>query len=434
MKFNSLFRALKYRNYKLFFSGQIISLTGTWMQQVALSWLLYNLTGSAFILGLVGFSSQVPTFLLSPFAGVLIDRWNKHRIIVITQILLMIQASILSVLVFTGSIEVWHVITLNIFSGLVNGFDMPARQSFIIEIVEKREDLGNAIALNSSVFNAARLVGPSVAGLLIAAVGEATCFFINAVSFIAVIIALLSMRIKPVVHEQSTRNVIHGLMEGARYTFGFAPIRSLILLVALMSLVGMPYTVLMPVYARDILNGNANTLGFLMGAIGTGALSGAIFLASRKTVLGLGKIIMVAAICFGIGLIMFSQSSSIAISILTLFITGGSMMIQNASSNTILQTIAEDKMRGRVMSFYTMSFMGMMPFGSLAAGTLASRFGAPVTLAAGGVICLLGGLVFAWQLKSLRTMVIPIYKERGIIPEIATGIQTASNLRVPPDN
>jgi MFS family permease len=432
---SSILRALRYRNYKLFFSGQIISLTGTWMQQVALSWLVYTLTGSAFILGIVGFSSQVPTFVLAPFAGVLIDRWNKHKIIVITQFLLMIIAFLLAILVYTGLVQIWHVIVLNILTGLINGFDMPARQSFMIEIVEKREDLSNAIALNSSVFNAARLVGPSVAGLFIAVVGEAACFLFNGISYIAVIIALLAMRLNPVIHaENKAGNVLKNLKEGVKYTFGFTPIRSLIFLIALMSLWGMPYTVLMPVFAKDILHGGAHTLGFLMGAIGTGALTGAIYLASRKTVLGLGKFIVTAGLFFGTGLILFSQSENLVLSLLVLSVTGASMMVQSASCNTILQTIVEDKMRGRVMSFFTMSFTGMMPFGSLISGSIASGIGAPATLTIGGIICILGAIIFASQLKAIRRMVAPIYRKMGIIPEIAEGIQNTSNIRVPPEN
>jgi MFS family permease len=435
MEISLILRALKHRNYKLFFSGQIISLTGTWMQQVALSWLVYSMTGSAFILGVVGFSSQVPTFILAPFAGVLIDRWDKHKIIIITQFLLMLIAFLFAFLIYTGLIQVWHIIALNIITGFINGFDMPARQSFMIEIVEKREDLSNAIALNSSVFNAARLIGPSIAGLFIAAVGEAACFLFNGISFIAVIIALLAMRIKPFIRENGMEtNVIAGLKEGFKYTFGFQPIRSLILLIALMSLWGMPYTVLMPVFAKDVLHGGAHTLGFLMGAVGMGALTGAIYLASRKSILGLGKLIVFAGITFGIGLICFSQSVNLYFSLLVLSVTGASMMMQSASCNTILQTIVDDNMRGRVMSFYTMSFMGMMPFGSLISGSIASGIGAPATLTIGGIICIFGGILFASQLKTIRRMVAPIYRKIGIIPEIAAGIQNTSNIRVPPEN
>jgi MFS family permease len=436
MKLGLLLRALKYRNYRLYFGGQIISLTGTWMQQVALSWLVYRLSGSAFILGLVGFSSQIPTFILTPFAGVLIDRLNKHRIIIATQVLLMIQAFLLTILVFTNLIDVWHVILLNIFTGLVNGFDLPARQAFIVEIVERREDLSNAIALNSSIFNSARLIGPSVAGIIIAATGEGICFLINGISFLAVIIALLAMKIKPEAGQKDTvqNGILEDLKEGYNYAFGFIPIRAILLLLALVSLMGMPYTILMPVFAKEVLQGGPHTLGFLMGAVGVGALCGAFYLASRKSVLGLGKVIVIAASSFGIALIFFSLSATLIVSLLMLIITGASVMMQMASSNTILQTIVEDKMRGRVMSFYTMAFMGMVPFGSLISGSLASKIGAPNTLIIGGIFCIAGAMIFASQLPLLRKLVRPIYEKMGIIPEIVSGIQTASNLRVPPEN
>ncbi len=281
-----LLRALKHKNYRLFFGGQIISLTGSWMQQVALSWLVYRMTGSAFILGLVSFSSQIPILILSPIAGVLIDRMNKHRIIIATQTLLMLQAFLLTFLVFSNVVEVWQIILLNIFSGIVNAFDLPARQSFIVEIVEKREDLGNAIALNSSIFNSARLVGPSIAGILISAVGEGICFLINGLSFIAVIVALLAMKIKAHHIEAKHSDMLQGFKKGINYTFGFIPIRAILLLIALISIVGMPYTILMPVFAKEILHGGPHTLGFLMGAIGIGALCGAFYLASRKFRIG----------------------------------------------------------------------------------------------------------------------------------------------------
>ncbi|HSR18748.1 MAG TPA: MFS transporter, partial [Ignavibacteriaceae bacterium] len=425
---------LKHKNYRLFFGGQIISLTGSWMQQVALSWLVYRITGSAFILGLVGFSSQIPILILSPIAGVLIDRMNKHRIIIATQILLMLQAFLLTFLIFSNVVEVWHIILLNIFSGVINAFDLPARQSFIVEIVEKREDLGNAIALNSSIFNSARLAGPSIAGILISAAGEGICFLINALSFVAVITALLVMKIKPHHTETKHSDMLQGFKEGIKYTFGFIPIRTILLLIALISIVGMPYTILMPVFAKEILHGGPHTLGFLLGAIGIGALCGAFYLASRNSVLGLGKIIAIAASSFGLGLILFSLSRNFVLSMAMLVITGMSMMVQMSSSNTILQTIVEDKMRGRVMSFYTTAFTGMAPFGSLMAGFLASKIGATNTLIIGGLCCLTGAALFAKQLPLLKGLVRPIYVKMGIIPEVAEGLQRASNLRVPPEN
>ncbi|MDR3608966.1 MAG: MFS transporter [Ignavibacteriaceae bacterium] len=434
MKFKNLGRALRHRNYKLFFSGQLISLIGTWMQSLAMGWLVYRLTNSAFMLGLVGFSSQIPTFFLSPFAGVFLDRWNKHKVIIVTQILSMVQALILAYLVLSGTVHIWYLVLLNIFIGMVNGFDIPARQSFIVEMIENREDLGNAIALNSSMFNAARLVGPSVAGLLIAALGEGVCFLINGLSYIAVILSLLAMRINYVKHPYEEKHVLAGLKEGMKYAWKFVPIRSILTMIALLSLAGMPYTVLMPVFARETLKGGAHTLGFMVGAIGVGALSGALYLASRKTVLGLGKVIASAAVLFGIGLILFSFSHNLIFSLIMLVVTGVTMMVHMASCNTILQTIVQDKMRGRVMSYYTMAFMGMTPFGSLIYGGLASLLGAPQTLIFGGSVCILGGLMFIYKLPIFKKLIRPVYKEKGIIREIAEGIGTAVNLRTPPQN
>ena len=434
MKYKNLLRALRHRNYKLFFSGQLISLIGTWMQGLAMGWLVYRMSNSAFMLGLVGFASQIPTLILSPFAGVLLDRWDKHKTIIITQTLSMVQAFILSYLVLSGGVHIWQLVILNVFIGMVNGFDIPARQSFIVEMIEDRDDLGNAIALNSSMFNAARLIGPSVAGLIIAAVGEGICFLLNAISYIAVIISLLAMRINYVKHSHQDKHVLAGLKEGIKYAWNSIPIRSILLIIALLSLAGMPYSVLMPVFARKILNGGAHTLGFLVGAIGVGALCGALYLASRKTVRGLGKIIPMAAISFGVSLIIFSFSHNLIFSLAMLLLTGMSMMIHTASCNTILQTVVDDKMRGRVMSYYTMAFMGMTPFGSLIFGGLASQIGAPNTLIIGGVFCILGGIIFAYKLPMFKTLIRPIYKEKGIIPEIAEGIQAAANLRTPPQN
>ena len=310
-----MFRALQYRNYRLFFMGQGVSLIGTWMQQVAMSWLVYRLTDSVFLLGMVSFASQVPSFLLGPFAGVVSDRYNRHRILLLTQALSLLQASTLAALVLTGQIEIWHILALSGFLGVINAFDISARQAFVVELVEKREDLSNAIALNSSLFNGARLVGPSIAGILIAAVGEGMCFLINAVSYLAVLASLLMMHLRPFVPVKETRKVWQSLREGFQYAFGFPPIRSIILLIALLSLVGMPFSVLMPVFARDILGGGANTLGFLMGASGIGALSGALYLASRKTVVGLGKVIVMATLLFGAGLMAFSFSKVLLLSL-----------------------------------------------------------------------------------------------------------------------
>jgi MFS family permease len=412
-----IFRALSHRNYRLFFGGQSISLIGTWMQQIAMSWLVYRLTHSAFLLGVVGFTGRIPTFLFAPLAGVLVDRWSRHRLLVITQILSTIQALILAFLVLTGMITVWHIIFLSLFLGFVNAFDVPVRQSFVVDMVEKEEDLGNAIALNSSMATSARLFGPSIAGILIATVGEGMCFLLNGLSFLAVIAALLAMKIPRRKREMQNRQVIQGLKEGFSYAFGFAPIRSLLLLLGLVSLMGMPYQVLMPIFAGKILHGGPHTLGFLMAASGCGALAGTIYLASRKSVLGLGRIIVISSSLFGIGLITFSLSRVLWLSFLLMSLTGFGMMVQMASTNTVLQTIVEEDKRGRVMSFYAMAFMGMVPFGSLLAGSLANHIGAPYTVMIGGIACILGSVMFAKKLPSLRKIARPVYVEKGIISE-----------------
>lgn len=419
MKLNlALFRALRNRNFRLFFVGQSISLIGTWMQQIAMSWLIYRLTNSAFLLGFIGFISMIPALFLSPVAGVIADRFERRPLMIIIQSLSMIQALALAVLIFTDTIAVWHIIALGIFLGFVNSFDMPVRQSFLIEIVNSRDDLGNAIALNSTMVNGARLIGPTVAGILIAATGEGVCFLINGISYIAVIASLFMMKLTPPSKEHKRMDMIKGLSEGFHYVFGFAPIRSVIILLALVSLMGMPYTVLMPILAKDILHGGPNTLGLLMGATGIGALCGAFFLASRKTVVGLGRVIPIATSIFAVGLISLGFSGNIILSMFLMLFTGFGMMVEMAASNTIIQTLADDDKRGRVMSFYAMAFRGMVPFGSLFAGSVAAKIGAPFTLAIGGFFLLIGAAWFAYQLPALRKLVRPIYIKKGIITEV----------------
>jgi MFS family permease len=413
--FNHIFRSLRGRNYRLFFIGQGISLIGTWMQQVAMSWLVYSLTNSAFLLGVVSFSGLILNLLLAPFAGVLVDRLNKHKMLLSTQVLSMIQALILSTVVLTGGSAVWNLILLSAALGAINAFDMPTRQSIVINMVEKREDLGNAIALNSSLFNGTRLIGPAIAGILVATIGEGLCFLINGLSFIAVIACLLAIKITP-----SVKNVVHpdyfkGLKEGLNYSFGFAPIRYIFLLLTYLSFVAMPFTVLLPVFAKDILQGGASTLGFLTTAMGLGALIGAIFMASRKNVRGLGRIIIVSAIIFGAGLILFSFTGVLWLSLLTMAITGFGMVVAMAASNTFLQTIADDDKRGRVMSFYVMAFMGLAPFGSLIYGALASVITVPTTLLIGGALELLGAVVFAWKFSSLAKLIQETYRKKEIV-------------------
>jgi len=411
-----IFRSFQYRNFRLFFGGQSISLIGTWIQRIATPWLVYHLTGSALLLGVVGFAGQIPTFIIAPFAGVLTDRWNKYYILIGTQIAAMLQAFILAILYLSGHIQVWHIVVLSVFLGCINAFDVPARQSFVIEMVDKKEELGNAIALNSSMVNGARLIGPSIAGLLIAFMGEGICFMLNAISYLFVIASLLFMKVKPRITKKKDVAVLKQLKEGFVYAFGFAPIKYILILLAMVSFMGMPYTVLMPVFAKEILHGGAHTFGFLMAASGVGALSGALYLASRKNVIGLSKIIPIAAFTFGIGLIAFSLSRFFLLSLVLLSIAGLGMMIQIAASNTILQTIVDDDKRGRVMSFYTMAFMGSAPFGSLFAGSMTSIIGAPNTILVGGITCIIGAAIFAYKLPMIKSKIRPIYVKLGILP------------------
>ena len=432
-KLSDMFRALRSRNYKLFFMGQGISLIGTWMQQIALSWLVYRLTDSVFLLGAVTFSSQIPSFLLGPFAGVAADKFERHKVLLVTQVLSMLQASTLAVLVLTGAIQIWHILALSAVLGTINAFYIATRQAFVIELVERREDVSNAIALNSSMFNMARLVGPTIAGLLIAVVGEGVCILINAVSYLAVLASLLLMRLKPFERVRQDRKVWQSLKDGFRYAFGFPPIRALILIVALISLFGMPFTVLLPVFARDILHGGANTLGYLMGASGLGALSGALFLAQRKSVLGLGKVIVGTMTLFGTALMAFSFSEFFLLSLVLMLFSGFGMIVTMASCNTLLQTIVEDDKRGRVMSLYATAFMGMAPIGSMLAGSVAEHIGVAYTLLGCGFLCAVSIIPFAVSLPRLRQMVQPIYERLGIAPQIATGLQSASNLSAPPE-
>jgi MFS family permease len=434
MNWQFVLRTLRYRNYRLFYLGQGVSLVGTWMTRVATAWLIYRLTHSAFLLGLVSFSSQIPILLVGPMAGVWVDRWDRHRVLVVTQILSMLQSFALAALALTGNINVLDVILLNLFQGAVNAFDMPARQAFVIEMVEKREDLGNAIALNSSLVNGTRLIGPSVAGLVIAAVGEGYCFLIDGFSYMAVIVSLLAMTVAARSTGHAREAMLSELREGWNYVRNFRPIWSILLLLALISLVGMPYTTLMPIFAGSILHGGPHTLGFLMAATGSGALIGAISLAARRSVLGLGRIIPMTAGMFGLALICFAASRLLWLSLPLLVLAGFSFMQQMAASNTVLQTIVEDEKRGRVMSFYSMAFQGMAPFGSLIAGVSASRIGAPHTLMIGGSVCIVGAALFASQLHTLRQLVHPIYVRIGIIPELARGIHTASVLQEPPED
>ncbi len=428
-----MLRALSYRNYRLFFGGQVVSLVGTWITTTATNWLVYRLTHSALLLGVVGFAGQFPAFLLGPLAGIYVDRWNRHRLLVATQTVSMLQSFALAALTLSGRITVHWIIALSIVQGAVNAFDMPGRQAFLLTMIENRQDLGNAIALNSSMVNVARLIGPSIAGIVIATVGEGWCFTIDGVSYIAVIVALLRMRIPRIAAPAIARRALQQFREGFSYAFGFPPIRSIIMLLALVSLVGVPYSVLMPIFATQIFHGGPHTLGSLMTASGCGALLGALWLAARRSVVGLGRVIPVASALFGAGLISFALMRSFWIALPCLTVAGFGFMVQMASSNTVIQTIVDDEKRGRVMSFYTMAFLGTVPFGSLIAGSLSARIGAPNTLIIGGVCCLGGAAIFARNLPTLRTYVRPIYIKLGIIPEVSSGLATAAELSVPPE-
>jgi MFS family permease len=410
-------RALRHRNFRLFFGGQSISLIGTWMTRLATSWLVYRLTGSAFLLGIVGFAGQIPTFLLAPFAGVWVDRLNRRHVLMVTQILAMLQSFGLAVLTLTKHITIHEIIWLSMFQGMINAFDMPGRQAFLVEMVEDRQDLGNAIALNSSMVNMARLVGPSLAGMVIAVSGEGTCFLIDGISYLAVIASLWAMRLKPATIKRVVASMLVQLREGWDYVAGFAPIRTILTLFALVSLMGWPFTVLMPVFASKILRGGPHTLGFLMGGVGVGALVSALSLAIRKNVLGLGRMIYIATGLFGVALIFFGLSKNFWLSLVCMLFCGFGMMQQMAASNTIIQTIVDEDKRGRVMSFYTVAFVGMAPFGSLLAGAMANAIGAPRTVMLSGACCIAGAIWFASRLKSIRKLIRPIYINLGILPE-----------------
>jgi MFS family permease len=410
----SLFRALRHRNYRLFFTGQSLSLVGTWMQQVAISWLVYTMTHSPLLLGLTAFIGQIPTFIFAPLAGVIADRHNRHRMLIVTQSLAMFQALILTILVLTGTADVWEIIALSFVSGLINAFDIPVRQAFTIEMVDKEDDLANAIALNSTMVNMAKLLGPSIAGVLIALAGTSVCFLLNTVSFIPVLISLFIMKVSSKSPHLKRPTILRELKEGFVYAVHSVPIRSLLMLLGLVSLLGGAAQALMPVFAVDIFHGNSRTLGFLMASSGFGALCGAIYLASRKTVRGLGGVIAFTSGLFGAGVIVFSLSKILALSVIVLFVSGFGMMVEMAASNMILQTIVDEDKRGRIMSFYTMAFMGTSPIGGLLAGAMAHKYGVIPTLLAGGCLCLAGSLTFTNQLPLFRQTLRPIYTRKGI--------------------
>ena len=417
---------MRHRNYRLFFSGQSVSLVGTWITRVATSWLVYRLTGSELLLGIVGFCGQIPTLLLAPYAGVIVDRSDRRRILVWTQVLSLLQSAALAVLTLGGWVTVTQILVLQVMQGLINAFDTPARQSMVVDMVGNRADLPNAIALNSSMVNGSRIIGPSIGGIVIAAVGEGWCFAIDAVSYVGVILSLLAMQLKSRDPHPPGVPVLDDLRVGLRYVLDSVPIRSALLLLAIVSIAGMPYTVLMPAVTAKQLHGGANTLGWLMAAGGVGALAGGLYLASRESVVGLGRIILVGTFAFGTGLIAFALTTNVWLAAVLLALASAGFMTQMAATNTIIQTIVDERFRGRVMAFYTMAFFGSAPIGSLLGGMLADRLGAPTTILWGGVVCLAAGAWFAVQLPTLRVLVRKIYIERGIIaaPDVDTGTTT----------
>jgi MFS family permease len=420
------FRALRHRNYRLFFGGQSVSLVGTWMTRLATSWLVWRLTHSAELLGLLGFAGQVPTFVLASFAGVWVDRLNRHHLLVATQVLAMLQSFALAALVLSGTVQVWEIVALQVFQGIINAFDMPTRQALLIDLIEDRADLSNAVALNSTLVNGARLVGPSLAGLIVASVGEGWCFFADGVTYVAVVASLLLMHVTPHARAEKGKKVLQDLGEGLRYAFGFGPIRAILLLLALVGVAGIPYRVLLPVIASQTLQGGAHTLGFLMAAMGAGALAGALYLASRRTVLGLGGLIPLAAGLFGASLAGVGLSRWLPLSMLLMVALGAGFMVHLAASNTLIQTLVREHMRGRVMALYAMAFMGMATFGSLLAGAVAGLIGAAWTLTGGGLLCILGAAVFGYGLPRLREEVRPVYVEKGILPNPAAPLHDAT--------
>ena len=410
-------RAFSNRNYRLFFAGQGLSLIGTWMQSIAMSWLVYRLTGSAALLGLIVFVSMSPMFFVPSFAGVIIDRLNRRTVLVLTNSCALAQATALGILTITGHIAVWHIFVLGIFQGIVNAFDMPARQSFVIELVENKKDLTNAIAFNSAMFNGARLVGPALAGITVAAFGEGICFLLNALSFLAIIIALSAMKIQPKLKKMVVGHPFDDFKEGYRYVFGFLPIRYCILILALMTLFGMQHSTLMPIFAKDILHGGPHTLGFLVSASGIGALTSALYFTARKSVVGLEKFTASALALFGCANAVFSFSQNMAVSFFAMVVSGAGMMTVLLACNTIIQTVVEEDKRGRVMSFHAMASVGLYPFSSLIAGVAAARLGAPRVVLMSGACSVAAAFFFGRKVSPVRTAVRPVYIARGIIKE-----------------
>jgi MFS family permease len=383
------------------------------MQRIAMPWLVYELTGSAFMLGVVSFAGQIPTFLIAPFAGVLTDRWNRYNVLIVAQLLGMMQALAITLIYYFGTVEVWHIVLLSVVWGIFNAFDVPSRQSFVVDLVGDKEDIGNAIALNSLMFNGARLIGPSVAGVLLATTGEGLCFLINTISYLFVIISLFAMKVRKHEKTKSEKNIMSEMAEGIKYAFGFTPIKYVIILLAVVSIMSMPYVVLIPVFAREILGGGSEAYGFIVGAAGLGALAGGLMLASRDKILQINSLLPGAAAVFGAGVIGLSFTRSLPLSMILAVVSGFGIMLHTAASNTVLQTITDEDKRGRVMSLYTMAIMGTAPFGSLLSGALAKWIGTPFTIMSGGLVCLLAALLFYRKLPDLIMAARPVYEHHG---------------------
>lgn len=422
-----LFRTFGSRNYRLFFAGQSISLTGTWMSIAAMGWLVYRLTGDPLMLGLVGFSMHAPTFVVSPLGGAISDRWDRRAVIVVAQAVNMVTMLGLAALTLSGVVEVWHVLTACVLLGVAKGFDMPARQALVVDIVGKRENLSNAIALNSSMFHGARLVGPMVAGGLIipwfGELGEGLCFLLDGISYVAAIGCLVALHIQPRRSSGRPKHIVTDIAEGFTYTFGFPPMRAMMMLVATVALFGFPYATLLPIFAEQILQGDARTYGLLLGSGGIGALVGAMYLASRHSVLGLGRVIALNTLLFSTTMMLFAASTHLWLSTMLLTVAGAAGLIAMVGTNTILQTLVDDARRGRVMSFFGMTFMGAMPLGALLYGKAASTIGAPQTVMLGAFVCGIAGLAFGIRLPAIRKLARPVYIERGIIPEPDSAIR-----------
>ncbi len=410
-----ILRGFEHRNFRLFFIGQTLTMIGTWMQMIAISWLMYRLTGSAFMLGMTGFALQIPILLVSPFAGVWVDRYNRRKLLLLTQTLALAQALVLGTLTFAGLIQVWHVLSISLFLGTVNAVANSSRGTFLLEMVESKDKLPNAIALNSLIMNSARFVGPSIAGGVLAFAGEAWCFMLNALSYLALIAALLMMRVKPVAAHTAHEHWFEELKQGFRYAFGFMPSRRLLLLVAAVSLTTSPYQHMMPIFAGEVFGGDSRTLGFLISGAGLGALAGGAYLAGRTSLRGLSRVIIVASFSAGAGLMLFSQSRVLWLSLALMLPIGFGLIVTATSTNTILQTIADEDKRGRVVAIYGMSFLGMAPLGNFVAGSVASHIGAPQTLLIFGALCTVAAVAFALRLESWRSAIRPVYKRMGLV-------------------